>query len=293
MSGATFRTRLEGPQLVVVPVIFDAMSARVAFEAGFDVLSVGSLAVTASKYGLPDAGYMSIGDMADYVRNVRFAVPGSVIIADAEAGFGNAVHVVRAVRELEAAGANAFHIEDQLFGKHVTDRPWIESAEVTAQKIAAAVDARSSSECVVIGRTDTQWAASRDPKQIYGPEEVIRRSNLYVEAGADMILLPATPFDQMATIVAEIKAPVMTTAAMISDETTWSDVASTGIKVLLYHDIGINSAINGIRCALRGLAASQSLAGARDHLMPSMEIDPFLGVEELREVAARFDVLPD
>lgn len=77
MSRPSFRTRLEQPQLIAVPVIFDAMSARVAFEAGFDVLSIGSLTVTASKYALPDAGFMSLDDMADCVRNVRLAIPES------------------------------------------------------------------------------------------------------------------------------------------------------------------------------------------------------------------------
>lgn len=292
MSRPSFRTRLEQPQLIAVPVIFDAMSARVAFEAGFDVLSIGSLAVSASKYALPDTGFMSLDDMADCVRNVRYAVPESTIIADAEAGFGNAVHVVRTVRVLEAAGANAFHIEDQLFGKHVTHRPLIESAEVTADKIAAAVSARSSSECVVIGRTDTQWATPLDGDQSYGTDEVIRRSNLFVEAGADMILLPLTPLEQMATIVAEINAPVMTSAALLPDDTTWSDVENTGLKVLLYHDIGINAAIANMRRVFNDLATSHSLASARSHLMPSMEIDSFLGIDELRETAARFSVLP-
>lgn len=289
---ASLRERLKGPDLVVVPVIFDAMSARVAFEAGFDVLSIGSLAVSASKYAIPDTGFMTLNDLSEHVRNVRAAVPESLIIADGEAGFGNAVHVVRAVKTLEAAGANAVHIEDQIFGKHVTDRPWMETAEVTAEKIAAAVSARSSEEFVVIARTDTEWAKPRDPKGAYGPEEAIRRSNLYVEAGADMILLPATPYENLHRMAAEIKAPLMTANLMLPPEATWTEVEAKGLRVLLYFDIGINSAITGMRRALNGLVASRSISGAQDYLMPSAEIDQLMGSNELREVAVRFNVFP-
>lgn len=290
---SSLRERLDGSSLTTVPVIFDAMSARVAFEAGFDVLSIGSLALSASKFALPDTGFITLNDVTEHVQNVRAAVPESIIIADGEAGFGNAAHVVRAVKVLEAAGANAVHIEDQLFGKHVTVRPWMENAKATADKIAAAASARSSDDFIVIGRTDTHWATSRNEGETYGPEEAIRRSNLYAEAGADMILLPILPLDQMASVVAEVNAPVMTSNAILPAETTWTDVEKTGVKVLLYFDIGINSAITGMRRALQGLAASQSLASVVGHMMPSSEIDKLMGSEELREIAVKFEVFPD
>jgi methylisocitrate lyase len=292
MIRPSLRTRVETPGLIVVPVVYDALSARVASEAGFEAVSLGSMSVTATLYGLPDTGFMSLGDMVDHVRRIRAAVPEVMIVADAEAGFGNPVHVVRAVRELEAAGADALHIEDQLFGKHLTLQPEMASAEVTAAKISAAVDARSSSECLIIARTDTQWATPRDPGQVFGPEEAIRRSNLFAEAGADMVLLPATPFDQMTQVAAEINVPVISTAMMCPDDTKWSDFEGTGVKGILYHDVGINSAIVGVRKALNGLASSQSLAGAREHLLPSPEVDVFLGIEKVLETAQRFCVIP-
>jgi len=293
MSRPSLRTRVETPGLLVVPVVFDALSARVAAEAGFEAVSVGSMSVTATLYGLPDTGFMSLGDMVDHVRRIRAAVPQLMIVADAEAGFGNPVHVVRAVRELEAAGADALHIEDQLFGKHLTIRPEIASAEITAAKISAAVEARSSSECLIIARTDTQWATPREPDQRFGLEEAVRRSNLFAQAGADMILLPATPFDQMSQVATEINVPVISTAMLCPDDTTWSDFESTGVKAILYHDVGINSAIVGVRKALNGLASSQSLAGAREHLLPFAEVDAFLGIDEIRATAQRFGVITD
>lgn len=289
----SLRARLDAPGLIVVPVIFDAMSARVAFEAGFDVMDIGSLALSASKYAVPDTGFITLNDMADHVRNVRAAVPGSIIIADGEAGFGNAAQVVRSVNVLEAAGANAVHIEDQLFGKHVTNRPWLETAKITADKIAAAVSARSSDEFIVIGRTDTQWAQSRIPDVVYGPDEYIERSNLFIEAGADMMLLPATSFENMETVAAAIKVPVMAPAMQTPLNTTWDEVEATGLKMLLYHDLGINSAITNMRRVMQHLAAHKSLAGVSEHMMSGAAIDELMGSNELRNVAVKFNVFPD
>ena len=291
MTRPSLRSRVETPGLIVIPVIYDALSARVASEAGFEAVSLGSMSVTATLYGLPDTGFMSLGDMVDHVRRIRAAVPEVMIVADAEAGFGNPVHVVRVVRELEVAGADALHIEDQLFGKHLTVQPEMASAELTAAKIEAAVDARSSNEFLIIARTDTQWATPRDSDQSFGPEEAIRRCNIFAEAGADMVLLPATPFDQMAQVAAEIQVPVISTAMLCPDDTKWSDFEGTGLKAILYHDVGINSAIVGVRKALHGLASAQSLAGAREHLLPFAEVDEFLGIDEIRETARRFGVI--
>ena len=289
----SLRARLDASGLIVVPVIFDAMSARVAFEAGFDTIDIGSLALSASKYALPDTGFINLNDMAEHVRNVRAAVPESIIIADGEAGFGNAAQVVRAVNVLEAAGANAVHIEDQLFGKHVTNRPWLETAKVTADKIAAAVDARTSDEFVVIGRTDTQWAQPRDPDKAFPADEYIERSNLFVEAGADMILLPATSFDKMAEVSSAVRAPVIAPAIQVPPETTWEEVEATGLKVLLYHDLGINSAITNMRRVMQHLAAHRSLGGVSEHLMTGAAIDELMGSNELRDIAVKFNVFPD
>lgn len=171
------RALLESGDTITVPGAFNALTAMVARKVGFDALYFSGAAFSAS-LGIPDLGLFTLDELTE---TVRWIVRGSglPLIVDADTGFGEALNVIRTVRELESAGAAAIQIEDQVMPKrcgHLEGKSVV-TAEAFAEKINAAVHARR--DMLIVARTDT--------RAIYGMEEAIRRGRLYKEAGADII----------------------------------------------------------------------------------------------------------
>ena len=158
MRGARgLRELLARPGIVVAPGAYDAVSARLVERAGFEAVYVGSYATAAARLGLPDAGLVSLREMADHAAAVVGAVEGVPVVADAENGFGSATTVWRTVREFERAGVAGVHLEDHEFGKHLPVRGRVLAKAAMAEKIRAAVEARRDPDFVIIARTDAGW----------------------------------------------------------------------------------------------------------------------------------------
>ncbi len=176
-AGARFRRLIASPEATPVPGAFNALSALIAREAGFEALYLSGAAFSAS-LGIPDVGLFTLDELVDQTRRIVRA-SGLPVLVDADTGFGEALNVVRTVKELEEAGAAAIQIEDQVMPKrcgHLAGKSVV-PAEEFAEKVRAAAQARS--DLVVVARTDA--------KAIYGMDEAIRRARLYREAGADLI----------------------------------------------------------------------------------------------------------
>src|SRR3954452_13527064 len=151
------RELLDGGEPVLAPGAYDALSARMAEQAGFGAVYMTGFGASASLLGRPDIGLLSFGEMVDHARRLVQAV-GIPVIADADDGYGNPLNVVRTVREHEAAGVAALHIEDQAAPKrcgHMEGKDVIDAAEM-AEKVHAAVEARRSPDLVIIARTDAR-----------------------------------------------------------------------------------------------------------------------------------------
>jgi 2,3-dimethylmalate lyase len=179
-KGKALRTAMaEG--MVVAPFVFDGGQALYVEKAGFPAAYMTGFG-TASSYGLPDVGLLTLTEMADNVRRLVNSadIP---IIADADTGYGNYSNVIRTVQEYERAGAGALHLEDQVWPKrcgYMANKQVIPKDEATS-KIKAAVDARRDPDFVIIARTDALavngWADAED------------RLRSYVEAGADVVFV--------------------------------------------------------------------------------------------------------
>src|SRR6266581_7841596 len=151
----SLRVRLSRPPIVVAPGVYDALTALIAEQAGFGTLYVSGAAIAYSKLGRPDIGLVSMSEVVDTLALIRDRVDAQLIV-DADTGYGNALNVIRTIREFERAGANAIQLEDQDFPKrcgHLDGKALIPAAEMCG-KIRAAVDARRSHETLVIARTD-------------------------------------------------------------------------------------------------------------------------------------------
>jgi 2,3-dimethylmalate lyase len=226
------RELLRGNGMCVAPGAFDSLSAKMICNAGFPALYVTGFGVTASALGKPDMGFITLDEMTDTVR--RMAQVATIpLIADAEAGFGNALNTMRAVREYEAAGIAGLHIEDQCIPRHYKPdgMPQVVPAQEHVEKIHAAVEARSDADFCIIARTD---ALGR-----HGIAEAVRRGNLYAEAGADMIFVHgAKEADDLRVIAGEIHAPNVVNYSTlregrISPLPTFSELERVGFKLLL------------------------------------------------------------
>jgi 2-methylisocitrate lyase-like PEP mutase family enzyme len=184
MTEQTLAARLARSRILIAPGVYDALTALIAERAGFEALYVSGASIAYSRLGRPDIGLVSVNEVVQTVTLIRDRVDAHLIV-DADTGYGNALNVQRTVRLLERAGATAIQIEDQDFPKrcgHLDDKTLV-SAQEMAGKINAAVDARTSSDTLIIARTDAVAGE--------GFDRALARAALYREAGADVLFVEA------------------------------------------------------------------------------------------------------
>lgn len=180
----SLKLRLKRKPIVVAPGVYDPFTALLATQAGFGTLYVSGAAIAYTRLGRPDIGLVSMTEMTETLALIRDRVDAKLIV-DADTGYGNALNVVRTVREFERAGANAIQLEDQDFPKrcgHLDGKTLIPAQEMCG-KIRAAVDTRHSAETLIVARTDAV--------AVEGFDRAIERTALYRDAGADVLFVEA------------------------------------------------------------------------------------------------------
>ena len=181
---ARLRALLDSGQTIVAPGAFDPLSARLVEEAGFPAVYMTGFGTSAALIGRPDVGLLTMTEMAGNAGRIAACVDVPVI-ADADTGYGNPLNVIRTVGAYEAAGVAGIHIEDQVAPKkcgHLEGKLVI-PAEEMAEKVRAAVEARTQPEFVIIARTDA--------RAVEGLERSLQRGRMYREAGADVLFIEA------------------------------------------------------------------------------------------------------
>ena len=182
--GKALRKLLQGPDIIMAPGIYDCISARVAEQAGFPMGYLSGAGVATGYLGEPDIGLTNGSDVADVAR--RIAVKATTpFITDADTGYGNALNVIRTVWDLEMAGSAGIQLEDQAAPKrcgHLNGKQCI-PAEEFAAKIRAAKYEKMYPETVIVARTDA--------RAVYDLDEALRRGEMYLNAGADVLFIEA------------------------------------------------------------------------------------------------------
>ncbi|GAA4667790.1 hypothetical protein GCM10025780_07680 [Frondihabitans cladoniiphilus] len=231
---------------------------------------------------MPDIGYIGLEDMADQARRLA-PIAGVPLIVDGEGGWGNAIHVARAVQVLERAGAAATHIEDHDFGKHLTIKSSVIPTGQAVDKIKAAVDARDSEDFLIIGRTDSIG--------VEGPSAGVDRALAYQEAGADGLFIAGfLDADSWARLTSDARVPIY-----VPDfpRQSAADQAAQGADVVLYYGLAHIAAKAGMQQALEVLKAESSTQSIESRLSTA-GFDEFLGIEKARVQARRFGLIdPD
>ncbi|MGH7930310.1 MAG: isocitrate lyase/PEP mutase family protein, partial [Candidatus Binatia bacterium] len=262
----------------------DPLLARLVEQAGFKIVGLSGNAIAAGYLGMPDMGFVNLGDMANVARRIAAAVSIPVLV-DADTGYGNAMGVLRTVRELEQAGVAGIIIEDQIdykkCGMMDTKHPVI-AAEDHAAKVRAACSGRTDPDFIIVARTD----AAAD----LGLDEAIRRGFLYAEAGADMlnIQIPGTPDEVERLGQAGLPAPLM--ASMDEGKklslNDLSFLASAGYKIASFPGLVRYTVVRAVRENLAYLMEHKSTIGIRDRLatveeyFASVDLDRYLDLEK-------------
>ena len=267
---------------VPVPGVYDAFSARLVEQAGFEACQVSGFAVAAALLGLPDVGILSMRDQINAVQSIANAVDIPVM-ADGDTGFGNALSAYHTVRLMEAAGAAGINIEDQTFPKrcgHMNDKSVVPIEEMV-QKVRAAVSARRDPHFVINARTD---AIATD-----GVAAAIDRANAYMDAGATLIFVEAVNSkDQIAEIVRAVRGPVSVSMVGAPGSKTPSislaELRELGVGRVSYPGVTLSSAGAAMRRALQALASQGDLAGVE--LMSFSDVTAIVGLatERAREL---------
>ncbi len=231
---------------VIVPGAFNALSAKVIEDLGFEAIYVTGAGVTNMWFGMPDQGFMGLHEIADHTARIRDAVSLPLIV-DADTGFGNALNVRHTVRVLERAGADCIQLEDQVAPKrcgHFSGKEVI-STEEAVGKIKAAVDARIDPDFLIMARTDA--CATQ------GFEAAIERAQQFAEAGADLLFVEAvTTAEQIRALPQRLAKPQLMNMVIGGRTPIFGaeELGSLGYGIVLYANAARQGAVAGMQKAL-------------------------------------------
>jgi methylisocitrate lyase len=280
------RELLARKKLLLAPGCFDGLSARLVEEAGFAAAYLSGGAVARST-ALPDLGLMTMSEVIERARQVTSAVKLPVI-ADADTGYGNALSVVRTVREFERAGVAAIHIEDQVTPKrcgHLDGKEVITQAEME-DKIRAALEARSDPDFIVIARTDA--------RAVNGVDDAIARARAFVKLGADAAFVEAAESEaELEKIARELKnAPLIVnmTRGGKTPLLPAKRLEAMGYRVAIYPSDTQRAAMKAMQEALAVLKRDGSTDAVDDKMVSFKERDRIAGLEEWEKIEK--DYLP-
>jgi 2-methylisocitrate lyase-like PEP mutase family enzyme len=273
------RELVANEEIIVAPAAYDVLSALIIEKAGFPLAYLSGLGNEASDLGYPDLGLTTAAEIVRKAGNIA-GVVNAPVICDADTGFGGAVNIRRTVRMFEAAGVSGIHIEDQTFPKRcgaLRGKRIIE-AEQFAKRIRIAADARKGADFVIIARTDS--------KKSGGIDEVIRRLNLYIENGADMVMTgDLWSLDHYARLVREVKAPLVACAAdperfHIQPDYTLDQWKKTGVKIVLYWYLPLFAAMKAVQRVVTSLGKTGSIKESLGDLFTYQEYSNTVALDE-------------
>jgi 2-methylisocitrate lyase-like PEP mutase family enzyme len=280
-----FRELLKPGAAMLLPGVSNALAARVVADLGFPAAYITGAGIANSFLGVPDNGLVTLTELADHVAAIRDVFPGPLMV-DADTGFGNAMNMIRTVKVLERAGADAIQIEDQVFPKrcgHFDGKEVIPSAEMVA-KVKAAADARSDGDLLIVARTD---AIATD-----GYEAAIARAHAYREAGADVTFVEAPrtpdeiagigrlPWPQLVNIVLGGRTPELPNARL-------KDLGFAGV---IYANIALQAALHGMQHALGELRKNGQVGDAGVFAVGFAERQRLVGKPEFDALERKYKV---
>ena len=284
-SRQTLKALANARRGVLVPGAFNALSARVIADLGFEAIYITGAGVTNMSLGLPDQGFMGLVEIADHTARIRDAVTLPLIV-DADTGFGNALNVRHTVRVLERAGADGIQLEDQVAPKrcgHFAGKEVISTDEAVA-KIKAAVDARADADLLIIARTD---AAA-----VHGFEAAVERAQRFAEAGADILFVEAvTTADQIRALPLRLPQPQLMNMVIGGKTPIFGadELAALGYGFVLYANAALQGAVAGMQRVLGTLRDTKRVDEDASLVVSFAERQRLVGKAEWDALEQRYD----
>lgn len=287
MPEPSLKTLLQGTKPILAPGVFDAMTARIAEQAGFSALYLSGGAVAYTQFGRSDVGLTTATEALDVLWRItdRVATP---VIVDADTGFGNALNVQRTVRDFERAGAAMIQLEDQSFPKrcgHLADKSLVSQAHMCG-KLKAALDARRSGNTLILARTDAV--------AVHGLEAAMDRAEAYLECGVDALFIEAVnSAEQMDIVCARFAGRIPLLANMVEGGKTpiqsVSQLGERGYKLVIFP----GGTARFVAASLQRYYASLAHHGTTEPMWPQMltfdGINELIGTPELLAHARQYE----
>jgi len=266
---------------------YDALSARLVEQSGFNCIYLGGFAAASSMLGVPDLGILTLPEMAEHIRRVS-AVTTKPIIADADNGHGNAVNTARTIAIFEAAGASGVHMEDQVLPKkcgHVAGKVLVPVQDMV-NKLKAAQQARADKDFFIIARTD---AIAVD-----GLDAAIDRAKRYADAGADALFLDAPEsmehLERIGKELASTGKPLVFNAASTgkTPELSVEQCRALGFHAILYPIEPLLAAMDGARAVMAEILKTGSLTSVRHRMATFSQIKDAVGFPAAEAIDIEF-----
>ncbi|MEA2903990.1 MAG: hypothetical protein QOI12_1377 [Alphaproteobacteria bacterium] len=279
------RALLQPGAALLLPGVSNALAARVVADLGFPAAYVTGAGVANSYLGVPDNGLVTLSELVDHVAAIRDVFPGPIMV-DADTGFGNAMNMIRTVKLLERAGADAIQIEDQVFPKrcgHFDGKETIPVAEMVA-KVKAAADARSSSGVLIVARTD---AIATD-----GYEAAIARAHQYREAGADVGFVEAPKTPEQIAGIGRLPWPQLVNIVLggRTPELPNEKLKELGFAGVLYANLALQASLRGMQLALGALRRNGQAGDAAGLAVDFSERQRLVGKDEFDAIERKYRV---
>ena len=275
----SLKDRLAGPAIVLVPGVYDALSALLAEQAGFEALYLSGASIAYTRLGRSDVGLTTYPEVADVLARIteRVATP---LIVDADTGFGNALNVQRTVRGFERAGAAMIQLEDQAFPKrcgHLDGKAVIPTREMCG-KLRAALDARASGETLILARTDAL--------AVEGLDAALDRAEAYLACGVDALFIEAlrSP-EQMDAACARFASRLPLLANMVEGGKTpvqsAAELQGRGFRLALFPGGTARAVAHTLQGYYASLRAQGSTAPWRERMLDFDGLNELIGTPQL------------
>ena len=274
-------------ETLLAPGIYDALSGLIAEQSGAQAVYLSGASIAYTRFGRSDVGLVSVSEVHDTLASVtdRIKIP---IIVDADTGFGNALNVQRTIRNFERAGAAAIQIEDQSFPKrcgHLNGKVLIKTDEMVG-KVKAAVDARKTSDTLIIARTDA--------RAVEGLQEAIDRAQSYKEAGADILFIEAPrSIDELKIIRKSFHLNTPLLANMVeggkTPVKTADDLKNLGFNIVIFPGGAVRAATFQLQEYYAGLLENGSNAEFSKRMHDFDSLNAVIGTPELLSLGKKYE----
>lgn len=281
------KTRLQQPQALLAPGVYDALSALLAEQAGFEALYLSGASIAYTRLGRSDIGLTTATEVAQTLAHITDRVRLPVIV-DADTGFGNALNTQRTVRDFERAGAAMIQLEDQTFPKrcgHLDGKSVVPVQEMVG-KLKAALDARASAQTLILARTDAL--------AVEGLDAALERAERYVEAGADALFIEALrTADQMEVACRRFATRVPLLANMVEGGKTpvqnADELAARGFRIVIFPGGTVRALARGLAGYFDSLAQHRTTAPWANQMLDFDGLNQVIGTPELLAQGQRYE----